>query len=233
MALFALTGLGNAVLRHLLSKGIVPKILVTRNEPRPFPYYDEIDLSVEATANKIPVMYGLEGEKFVENSALDVIFVASYHRLLKPALISSARHAINFHPSLLPKYRGASPFYWVLRNGEKTTGVTAHFLAADADAGDILLQESIDITLPETQGTLRKKLAELTGRLAVDVVKNIQAGSLRPAVQDESQATYYPRVTPEVCKIQTDWSDVEIERHTRALSPYPGVIQIDGPVEPT
>ena len=70
----------------------------------------------------------------------DVILVAAYGKLLPQALLDIPKTAIlNVHSSLLPQYRGAAPINWAVLNGDKETGVTIQYMAAELDAGDILL----------------------------------------------------------------------------------------------
>src|SRR4051812_37075051 len=116
IAHFALTGFGNHVLDALSAAGHTPAVIVTRSEPGPFPYYDCPNIGVAAAAHGVPLMIGAEGEAFVGARDWDLILVSGYHRVLSEALLGKATHAINLHPSLLPKYRGANPFFWVLHN---------------------------------------------------------------------------------------------------------------------
>ena len=81
--------------------------------------------------------------------------VADYGALLKPVLLAVPRlGAINVHPSLLPKYRGAAPIPWAIANGETETGVTVQFMSERMDAGDIILAEREPIDPEDTAATL-------------------------------------------------------------------------------
>src|SRR3970282_1232022 len=87
--------------------------------------------------------------------APDVIPSVLYRRLLGPDMLSLPRlAALNLHGSLLPAYRGRAPVNWVLVNGERRTGVTLHHMTAEADAGDIVAQQAIDIEPEDTAFTL-------------------------------------------------------------------------------
>lgn len=230
IGLFALTGFGNAVLRALIQAGFKPSLVVTRKEKGPHPYYPEKDLGEEALENQIPVYYGAEGEVSAANEKLDVILTATYHRILKPDLVRTANYAFNIHPSLLPAYRGASPIFWALRNGETATGVTIHFLTSKVDEGDILFQQSIEInSQDETQGSLRFKLATLAGDLSVQLLSKIRDTNTIPEqiAQDSSQASSYPKLGEEQRVLDLNLELVEILRHFRALHPWPGAI-LDG-----
>ena len=224
IVLFGLTGIGNAVLRALDDRSLRPTFVVTRKERGPFPYYQERSLRDEADSLGIEVLIGSEGEARAQSLRPDLLLVATYHRILQPAIIQSAELAVNLHPSLLPTYRGASPFYWVIRNGEQTTGITAHLLTEVADAGDILIQSSVTIANSETQGTLRKKLADLAGEVANKLLTRITEGRLVKIPQDSRKVSWYPRVDDSVRRIKPDMQPSERERHIRALKPFPGAL---------
>jgi len=134
VVLFGLTGFGNAALRTLRRCGVDVVGLVTRRETAGFPYYREIDISAEAREAHIPVYDDLDlktgaAVALLRNLKPDFLFVSSFHQKIPRAVIETpATAAINFHPSLLPAYRGATPPSWCLMNGEKRTGVTAHYV---------------------------------------------------------------------------------------------------------
>ena len=138
-------------------------------------------------------------ESFVEElSALapDVIVVASYGQFLKRNLLAAPRlGVINVHPSLLPKYRGASPIQWALANGETTTGVSVLYVTPKMDAGDILAQEAYPIDPDDTFCTLEPKLAALGMELLARVLDNFRNGQTEGRPQDESQVTFARKLT--------------------------------------
>lgn len=191
IALFALTGFGNVVLPALCLAGRKPQILITRTETGPFPYYPIPHVSEVAAKYAVPCAVDGGGEDGA--FGCDLILAATYHRVLPMTLCRSAKYAVNLHPSLLPRYRGPTPFYWVLRNGERETGITAHELSDQADAGDIFGQWRLLILPQEDEASLRKRLAELAARAAVEIVDQVARGDLMRTPQDERQATYFPR----------------------------------------
>src|SRR5439155_1170182 len=94
--------------------------------------------------------------------AADVILSVWYRRLLGSDLLALPRvAALNLHGSLLPAYRGRAPVNWVLVNGERRTGVTLHHMAGEADAGDIVAQQAIDIEPDDTAFTLYKRMVKI------------------------------------------------------------------------
>jgi UDP-4-amino-4-deoxy-L-arabinose formyltransferase / UDP-glucuronic acid dehydrogenase (UDP-4-keto-hexauronic acid decarboxylating) len=224
IALFALTGFGNTVLPALCAAGLKPELLVTRAEEGPFPYYDEEPLTAVAKRMAVPCFFGAEGEEKVAASPPDFVLCATYHRLLRAPILRAVRWPINLHPSLLPRYRGPNPFYWVIRDGEASTGVTAHLMTAAADAGDIVMQEELEISKTETQGSLRKRLAELAARVAVETLRSIRDGSVTLTPQDETRATVFGRPDEAARVFNRDWCAATAERTVRALAPFPGLI---------
>lgn len=122
----------------------------------------------------------------------DLIVVAAFSCILgKDLLRIPALGCINIHASLLPKYRGPNPFYWVLRNGERETGVTAHFIDEGIDTGDIVLQRVFPIESKDTEVTLRDKSAKVSAEVLVDVLRAIRNGTVSPRKQNEGEATYF------------------------------------------
>ena len=135
----------------------------------------------------------------------DLIAVAAFGRILPPAILSLPPHGcINVHGSLLPKYRGAGPIQWAIINGETETGITTMLMDEGMDTGAMLLQEAIPITPDDTAGTLSPRLAELGGRLLVETIARLKAGTLVPRPQDASLATLAPLLKKEDGVI--DWA---------------------------
>jgi methionyl-tRNA formyltransferase len=164
---------------------------MTRKETGAFPYYQLPDVTEVCRLAGIPCSFDALDEETAAGA--DLILAATYHKMLPAALCRKAKFAINLHPSLLPLYRGPTPCYWVLRNRETETGITAHVLTDDMDAGDIYAQWRLPILPLETEGQLRMRLAELAAFAAVEVISAIRAGVITATPQDETKATYYPR----------------------------------------
>lgn len=159
----------------------------------------------------------------------DLIAVAAFGRILPPAILSlPPRGCINVHGSLLPKYRGAGPIQWALINGEAETGITTMLMDEGMDTGAMLLQARIDIGPEDTAGSLSSRLAELGGRLLVETLSQLKAGTLTPLPQDHSQATLAPLLKKEDGVI--DWSlpAISIANRIRGLTPWPGAFTFLG-----
>src|SRR5512145_1268077 len=153
----------------------------------------------------------------------DLIAVAAFGRILPPAILSlPPKGCINVHGSLLPKYRGAGPIQWAIINGEKETGITTMLMDEGMDTGAILLQESIPITPEDTAGSLSPRMAELGGRLLIETIARLKAGTLLPKPQDSSQATLAPLLKKEDGAINWALPAVALANRIRGLSPWPG-----------
>jgi methionyl-tRNA formyltransferase len=153
----------------------------------------------------------------------DLIAVAAFGRILPPAILSlPPLGCINVHGSLLPKYRGAGPIQWAIINGETETGITTMLMDEGMDTGAMLLQEAIPITPDDTVGTLSPRLAELGGRLLVETITRLKAGTLVPQPQIASLATLAPLLNKEDGVIDWALPATALANRVRGLSPWPG-----------
>lgn len=152
----------------------------------------------------------------------DLYVVAAYGQILSAELLGIPQFgAVNVHASLLPRHRGAAPVQYAILTGDTKTGVTIFQIDPRLDAGPILGVVSTPIGLEETAGELESRLAELTVGLTRTVVDQIDAGTAEKSTQDVSLVTRAPRFKKNFGVI--DWSRpaVEIERHIRAMQPWP------------
>ncbi len=201
-----------------------PRLVVTRHEASRYPYYDEVPLETEVAVDGILCLTGPKGEHVTTTFRPDLLLVATYHRILADHIIASASCAVNLHPSLLPEYRGAAPCYWVLRNGEPETGVTAHLLTGEVDTGPIVWQKRTKIHRHETQGSLRKRLAQLSGQAAQDVARQVLSRSLVGAPQPSRAEHAAPRVPASERLLDLSSPYHKVDAHFRALQPFPGAL---------
>ena len=176
----------------------------------------------------IPVLQPLKMKDPVFLDALrewkpDVIAVTAFGRILPPVILTlPPQGCINVHGSLLPKYRGAGPVQWAIIRGERETGITTMFMAEGMDTGDMLLREVVEIRPDDTAGTLAPRLAEVGGRLLVETLRRLKAGTLTPERQDDAQATMAPLLKKEDGLIDWALPAIDIANRVRGLSPWPG-----------
>lgn len=153
----------------------------------------------------------------------DLIAVTAFGRILHaPILHLPPMGCVNVHGSLLPKYRGAAPVQWAVINGETETGITTMLMDEGMDTGPMLLQEKLEILPEDTAGTLAPRLADLGGRLLVDTIARLKAGSVTPRKQDETQATMAPLLKKEDGLLDWTMNSESLGYRVRGLSPWPG-----------
>lgn len=153
----------------------------------------------------------------------DLIVVAAYGKILSGELLEIPPHGcINVHPSLLPKYRGASPLNSAVVSGDKVTGVTIMQLDEGMDTGDILLQRPAPIEDDDTAETLSSKLSELGAELLLETIKLLKAGALEPQKQDDTLASHTHMLSKEDGLIDWSKSATEIRNLIRGMLPWPG-----------
>jgi methionyl-tRNA formyltransferase len=152
----------------------------------------------------------------------DLLVVAAYGRILPQAVLDVPKIApMNVHVSLLPRHRGASPVEAAILAGDATTGVTIMRIVEKMDAGPMYLQRTISIAPDDTQATLKEKLAELGASAMLEAIDLAACDALVETAQDETLATYAPRIEKKDAFIDWTHSAVEIERMTRAYDPWP------------
>jgi methionyl-tRNA formyltransferase len=162
-------------------------------------------------------------DEFVSYNA-DLAILAFVTQIVPAQVFSVPRlGSVCFHPSLLPKYRGASAINWALINGDTTTGVTLFWVDQGIDTGPILLQKEVAVEPDDTTGSLYfNKIFPLGVDAIGEAVDLIKAGNPPRIVQDESKATYDPPCRDEHAKI--DWSKPaeQVYNLIRGCDPQPG-----------
>ncbi|MFH1676754.1 MAG: methionyl-tRNA formyltransferase [bacterium] len=157
----------------------------------------------------------------------DIITVVSYGEYIPSSIFTFPPHgSINLHPSLLPRWRGASPMRYVLLEGDSKAGVTVQYVEKKMDAGDILLQKEVEIGADDDHGALADVLYPLGAELLLLTLKGLQDGSIIPRKQDPEKITYAPKITKEDLVIDWNQPAVRVRNKIRAFSPSPGAVTI-------
>ena len=151
-----------------------------------------------------------------------MVVVAYAHKIPYWLLTLPPMGVLNVHASLLPKYRGASPVSAALLNGDAETGVSIMRLAEGWDTGPVFRQRTLPIEPDDNAGTLTDKLAALGADLLVEVVTLRVCGMITAKPQDDSRASYAPKLTKPDGRI--DWTKPaeQLAREVRAYAPWPG-----------
>ncbi|MEP7064706.1 MAG: methionyl-tRNA formyltransferase [Gemmatimonadota bacterium] len=155
--------------------------------------------------------------------APELSIVVSYGHILKPPVIAlPTLGTINVHASLLPELRGAAPIQGAVRAGLAETGVTVMRMVQALDAGPIMLQARTPVARDETAGELEARLSELGALALVEALTLMSLGKLAETPQDDSKATYAPKILREMARIDWNESSDAVARHIRAYDPKPG-----------
>ena len=172
----------------------------------------------EAVAHGITVLQPerARDEAFVEELRTynaDVIVVVAFGQLLPASIINMPRYGcINVHASLLPKYRGASPIQWAVIDGCEYSGVTTMKMDEGLDTGDILMVEKVKLDAKETGGSLFDRLSDVGAHLLVKTLEGLEAGTITPVKQDDSESTYVKMLHKSFGKMDFNKSAAELER---------------------
>jgi len=137
----------------------------------------------------------------------DVVVVAALGQILPQSVLDVPGYGcINVHPSLLPKFRGASPVAAAILSGDESTGVSIMLLDAGMDTGPVLVRAAVPVSPQDNTGSLTGKLSLMAARL----------------LQEALEATYTAQITKEEGEIDWHLSAIEIWRRVRAFNPWPG-----------
>jgi len=173
-----------------------------------------------------------EALELLRGLAPDLIIVVAYGRLLPAAILElPPLGCVNIHASLLPKYRGSAPIQRAVLSGERTTGVTAMYMAEELDAGDIIAMRETEILDGETSGELFLRLAELGAELLCDAVDMIADGSAPHIPQCDEDATFAPMLSKAESPIDLSATAREVYNKIDGLDPWPcATLEVDGVV---
>ncbi len=153
----------------------------------------------------------------------DAIVVAAFGQILPQSVLDvPAYGCINIHPSLLPKFRGASPVASAILAGEGFTGVSIMLMDKGLDSGPVLARAQIPISVWDSTGSLTAKLSLIGARLLGEVLLFWLRGELTPQPQNEAEASYCGSITKGEGEIDWQLPANDIWRRVRAFNPWPG-----------
>lgn len=155
----------------------------------------------------------------------DIIITVAYGGFLNKKILRLPEFGcLNVHPSLLPKYRGATPINHALFNGEKETGVTITKMTLKMDSGPILQQKRLTIEERDNYTTLSEKLAVIGAEQLINVIEQLENGQINPLEQENDQATYCYKLQKEDLIIHWSQEAVEVHNRVRGLAMEPGAV---------
>jgi len=183
----------------------------------------------------IPLMQPEKIDKQETISALtnlnaDIFVVAAYGEILPKKILTIPKFGcVNVHASLLPKYRGASPIHYAIKDGEKKTGITIIQMDRGIDTGDIILKREIEINEDDSFGVVHDKLSKLGGECIAEALKQIEKGKANRVKQDDALASYAPVLKKTDGLIDWHSDSKKIINHIRSFDPWPGTFSyLDG-----
>lgn len=152
----------------------------------------------------------------------DIFIDVAYGLLIPDEILNLPRYGcINVHPSLLPRWRGASPIQAAILAGDKITGVSIIKLIKELDAGDILKQQEISIEDQDTTETLLKNTANIGAELLLEVLTEIENSTVEGIPQNDAFSTYVGKIKKEDAIADWNLSAIKLERMIRAYNPWP------------
>lgn len=230
-AFFGSAEFAKIVLEKLLQNNLKPVLVVTQ-PPKPKGRKQILSPSpvqILAEQEKIPYLtpINLNDEIFIQtikNLQPDLILLTAYGKIIpSPLLQLPEKGFLNLHPSLLPRYRGATPLQSTILVGDKETGVTLFLMDEQIDHGPIIQNTVYSIQYTRiTYSELSKQLAEIGADLIIKTIPRWLNGEIIPLPQDESLVSYCHKITPKDEKINWQTSAEEVDRKVRALNPNPG-----------
>ncbi len=164
-----------------------------------------------------------DNRKLIEDLQPDFLVVVAYGQILPAWFLRAALRApLNVHFSLLPKYRGAAPIAHAILNGDSVTGVTVMIMQEELDAGPILMQKKVPISINASRGDMEYELSSIGAGLLIETMEKLLDGSVRPEPQDESMVSWAPTISKNDARIIWNENAQRIHNHIRAMNPWPG-----------
>jgi methionyl-tRNA formyltransferase len=177
--------------------------------------------------HQTPDVNSAESVDAIRAARPDVIAVCAFGQLIKEPLLSEFT-MLNVHPSLIPRWRGAAPIERTLMAGDDVTGVTIMRVSAGLDSGPVALVEEVAIDGDDYE-SLSAKLADVGGELLVRALDDLAAGRLEFAEQNDDEATYAEKISPEERHLTPASPAAELERIVRGLTPHVGAyLELEG-----
>ena len=230
LVFFGSSDLSVAVLDELEQLGMLPAAIVTQPDRPQGRRAELLATTVKdwALARKIRVIdfQAEDAERFYRDLVelrADLYVTAAYGEYLPKKVLDLPRQgSLNIHPSLLPKYRGASPVQTAILEGETLSGVSLMLMDEKMDSGPVLAQREVIIPGNASSGEMMAVMADESRYLIRTALPQYLAGELQARAQDGSQATYSRTFTREDGRVDFSKSAPEIHNLIRGLNPWPG-----------
>ncbi len=160
---------------------------------------------------------------FLSQLDFDLLLTFAYGQYINDEILAMGKYKpLNLHGSLLPKYRGAAPMQYALRNGDEITGVSLMEMVHEMDAGDVYAAKSFPLTIEDNYTTLCDKISKCGTELALEALPKYFRGELKPIPQDREKATFTHMVTKEDEHLDVHQDTFSFINQVRMLSLTPG-----------
>ncbi len=203
---------------HKLVESPIKQLAISNNIPLLQPQSLNVNHKNHNVAND-----AIDVVKTLSNLKPDFQIVASYGKILPQSVLDLAKIAsINLHPSLLPKYRGATPIQSAILNGDKEIGTCIMLMSAEMDAGPIFSMYKHRVSNTDTSGAVIERLARLSAIQLIITLEDILADKAEYWEQDATKATFTSKISVDDAKIDWTKNAGDIVNYIRAMSPKPG-----------
>jgi methionyl-tRNA formyltransferase len=233
-AYFGTPEIATIVLERLKESGILPAVIITNPDA---PQGRKMILTpspvkIWAEAHRIPLLQpqslktDTTVEAYIAQHRIELGIVVAYGKIIPESLLAIPKHGIvNVHPSLLPRFRGASPIRSAILRDERETGVTIMLLDKDLDHGPLLAQEVVEIpksTWPMRGRELDALLAQKGGELLATALPRFVSGEITPKEQMHSEATFCEKITKDMGELNLSADPYQNLLKIRAFDGWPG-----------
>lgn len=218
------------LLIKLLESGYPISALVLPRSDKYQKHYQPMLEVAKDKALKLIITDPKELHQSTQDLDFDVLISSGYPFMIPVEVFSRASIALNFHPTLLPKYRGRY-LHPILINRDQETGVTAHLIDEAYDTGPIVQQIKYPVSTFDSIKSLSRKNINAEIQLALEVLESITRGELKAQTQDEKlSSSYFKPRTPEDSEINPDKSLRDLFYEIRCCDPelYPAFFYLDG-----
>jgi len=212
---------GITCLSHILDKGYSVRAVIG--------VVPEEAINQLSKKNGFPVLIldkinSAESVSRLKELEVDLFILCGYNKIIKQQVIEiPPLGTINLHGGKLPDFRGAAPLNWQIIHGETSGGCAIIFVDEGIDTGDIIKQEIYPITDEDTHASILEKTLRIFPRLLVEVLEQIENGTVQATPQDPNEGGYYGRRYPSDSLIEWEsLTDVQVHNQVRAMhGPYP------------
>jgi len=161
----------------------------------------------------------------LKNTEHEMMVVAAYGLILPASVLHiPPLGCINIHASLLPRWRGAAPIHRAIQAGDRETGITIMQMNEGLDTGPMLMKQVEPILDEDTTGTLHDRLAALGGRMILETLKQLSAGTLKATPQPDEGVSYATKISKEEAALDFRLPAQQLLRCIQAYNPAPGAL---------